>query len=214
MRQMMLADHDLDVYAKIVRAAENFNDATYPGFIVLGEFEQLDVDDQSFHIADVRDDDGFHAYAVDGRAARRDFHALRNLDPLVNALILRSDKIAAAPDVELADHGRVSPLEHFDDLAVGLPASLNAGDLDEDAVAMHRPARGRNRNVDVAFDAFHGAIGDQETIAVAMHVETAGGILARFGGDGVLGAQLDEVAAFGEARECGFEVGARSALGS
>ena len=80
---------------------------------------------------------------------------------------------------------------------------------------MHRAARGGNRNVDVAFDAFHGAVGNQEAKAVAMHVETAGGILARFGGDGVLaGAQLDQVAAIGEAREGCFEVAAGSAFGA
>src|SRR5260370_42016279 len=93
MRQVMLADHDLDVHAEIVRAAEDFNYAAYSGFVVLGEFEQLDVDDQAFHIAGVCDDDGLDAHAVNWRAAGRACHALGNFDPLSNGFILPSDNI-------------------------------------------------------------------------------------------------------------------------
>src|SRR5260370_20754476 len=90
MRQGMLADHDLDVHAEISMAAEDCHYAAYSGFVVLGKFEQLDVDDQAFHIGDVCDDDGLDAHAVNWRAARSDFPALANIDPLVNTFIPRS----------------------------------------------------------------------------------------------------------------------------
>ena len=130
MRQVVLANHDLDVNAEIVRPAKDFDHAAYRGLIACGVFEQLDVDDESVHIADVRDTDRLHADAVDGRAAGRRFHPIGNLDPLANTLILRGDEVPAAPEVELAYHGRMSALQDLDDFAVGPAVSLDAGDLD------------------------------------------------------------------------------------
>ena len=74
---------------------------------------------------------------------------------------------------------------------------------------------GVGRDVDVAGDAFDGTVGDQEAVAVAVHVEAADGELAAAGGDGVLaGAQLDEVAARDQARERGFQFLRVVALGA
>src|SRR5580700_4064488 len=106
-------------------------------------------------------------------------------------------------------------LEHFDDLAIGAAAGFDAGNADQYAVAVHGFAGGFRRKEDIALDAFERLFGDQEAIAIAMHVEAADGEFARAGGyDVVSGAELDEVAARGEAGKRGFETFAARALGA
>jgi hypothetical protein len=123
--------------------------------------------------------------------------------------------VAAAVEAELANHRGMGPLKYFDDLAIGAAAGLDAGDADEDAVAVHGFAGGFGWKEDVALDAFERLFGDKEAVAIAMHVEAADGEFARACGDHVVsGAQLDEVAAGRETGERGFETFAARAFGA
>src|SRR5206468_2708905 len=55
MRKVVLANDDFDVYAEIVRIAEDLDD-TADGFLAfLGKFEQLDIDDHAVELFHGRD---------------------------------------------------------------------------------------------------------------------------------------------------------------
>ena len=70
------------------------------------------------------------------------------------------------------------------------------------------------RQEDVAGDALDGPLGDQEAVAVAMHLQAADGKFAAARGDGVVaGAQLDQVAAGDQTGQRGLQVRAAVALG-
>ena len=51
-RQMMLADDDLDIDAEIVRAAEDLDHAADGAAALLRKFEQLDIDDHAVQLFD------------------------------------------------------------------------------------------------------------------------------------------------------------------
>src|SRR5713101_3618059 len=171
----MLADHDLDVDAEIVRTAEDLDDAAYGGLAPFRILEKFHVDDQAFHLGHFRDGDGLDADAVGGLAGGGNFHALGDLDPLLNALVVRGDEVPRAPDMEFADHGGMGPRQHLENFSIGAAIGLDAGDPHQGAVAVHGAARGTGGDVDIALDAFDGTIRNQEAVAVAMHVEAAGG---------------------------------------
>jgi hypothetical protein len=123
----------------------------------------------------------------------------RNLDPLVNPVVVRDDVLAAAADPELADHRWMGAAQHLDDLAVGAAVRLDPRDADHHAVAVHRLLGGVGRDENVARESLDGTLGNQEAVAIAMHLEAADRELARARGDGVMaGTQFDEVAAGGE----------------
>ena len=90
------------------------------------------------------------ADAVDRGAGGRELHALGDLDPLLDALVVRHHVLAAPADVEFADHGGVGALEHLDDLAIGAAVGLDARDAHHHAVAVHGLFGRFGRNEDVA----------------------------------------------------------------
>ena len=54
-REVMLANDDLDVDAEIAGTAENFDDASGGGSAAAGKLQHLDVDDGAVEFVDVRD---------------------------------------------------------------------------------------------------------------------------------------------------------------
>src|SRR6266571_5559750 len=109
----MLADHDLDVDAEIVRTAEDLDDAADGGLAAFRILEKLHVDDQAFHLGYFRDGDRLDADAVGGLAGGGNLHALGDLDPLLNALVVRGDEVPLATDVEFANYRGMGPRQHF-----------------------------------------------------------------------------------------------------
>ena len=111
MRQVVLADDDLDVHAEIVGVAEDLDHAAHGGCAALAELEQLDVDD---HAVQVRRRSRPWAGSTPMRSTaarrRRNLHAVGDLDPLLDAVVVRDHVAAAAADAELADHGGVRAL--------------------------------------------------------------------------------------------------------
>ena len=84
-------------------------------------------------------------------AAGGKFHALGNLDPLVDAVVLRHHVLAAPADAEFAHHGGMGALQHLDDFAIGAPAGFDARDAHQHAVAVHGLLAPIGRNEDVAW---------------------------------------------------------------
>ena len=144
-RQVVLADDDFDVHAEIVGVAEDLDHAADRSGAALGVLEQLDVDDHAVEFFDRGDLRGGSTPMRSGlRRGGRNLHAVGDLDPLLQALVVRDHVSAAAADAELADHGGVGALQDLDDFAVGAAAGLDAGDADHHAVAVHgllRPNR-------------------------------------------------------------------------
>ena len=128
---------------------------------------------------------------------------------------MRHHILPAPANAEFADHGQVRALQHLDDFAIGASAGFDACDADHHAVAVHGFFSRFRRQEHIALDAFEGTVGNQEAVAVAVHVHAADGeFAAARGGRVVAGAQLDEIAAGGQSGERGFQLGARFTPGA
>src|SRR5579863_9224778 len=174
----MGADGDLDVDPEIVGAAQHFDDAAHGALTVGFVLQKFGVDDHAVEVGGVLDVVALTADAVGRGGQGRDGHVLGNLDPVLDALVVRDDEEALAGDAEFADYRRVSPAQNPDDLAVGLAVALDAEDVDDGAVAVHGAGRLTFGQEDVAAETFNGAVGNQEAVAVAVQADAAGGVLA------------------------------------
>ena len=196
MRKLVLADDDLHIHAEIVGPAEDLDHAARLVFVI----QQLHVHNHAVQLFDGRGLRRLHADAVDRRAGGRELHPLGDLDPLLDAVVVRDHVLAAAPDAEFAHHRGMGALEHLDNLAIRAAVRFDARDADHHAVAVHGRFRGFARDENVSRNAFHGPVGNQESVTVPVHVEPSHREFAAAGGDGVMpGAQLDQVAARGQA---------------
>src|ERR1035437_2081550 len=159
--QVVLADDDLHVDAKIVGVAEDFDHAADRGRAALGILQHFDVDHHAVQFGDARHVGRGHPDAVErGGAGGREFHAVRDIDPLMNPAIGGHHVAAAPADFEFADHGGMGALQHLDDVAIGAAAGLDARDAHDHAVAMHGLFGGFGGNEDVAGDAWNRTFGD------------------------------------------------------
>ncbi len=97
-------------------------------------------------------------------------------------------------------------------LAVGAAIALDAADANHHAIAVHRLGCSFLGNIDVAFKPGDGAIGNDESVAVAMDAQSAGGEFpGRSGGDIMARFCFDDFAAIGEPLQLGFELRPRDA---
>src|ERR1019366_2429999 len=159
--QVVLADDDLHVDAEIVGVAEDFDHAAHRRRAALGVLQQFDVDYHAFQLGDRIHLARGHPDAVHrGGPGGREFHAVGDLDPLVDPVVGGHHVAAAAADFELADHGGVSALQHLDDIAVGAAAGLDARDAHDHAVAVHGLLGRFRGDEDVAVDARNRTFGD------------------------------------------------------
>src|SRR5271165_6232795 len=117
MRDVMLPNHDFDVDAKIVRAAEDLNHAANRLIAVFGELDNLNVDHHAIEIFGRVHLDWSHSDAIAIQRGRRDFHAFRNQDPLTNSLVMRRYKVSALANAKLAHDGLVRAAKDLDDCA-------------------------------------------------------------------------------------------------
>ena len=210
MRDMMLADDDLDVDAEVVRMPQHFDHAPRGVAAIFREFENLDVDDHAIKIVGAGDVDRFHADAVAALGRCGQFHALGDVDPLIDSLVVRNDIRAAFTDLELADHREMSAPQDLDNLAVSPAIALDARDMDYYAVAVHSGLRGIAWDVDIAAKSFDGTVGNEEAVPVAMHIQAADGVLAaEAGGYEMAGAHFHQVATLGQAIQRGIHIVAR-----
>jgi hypothetical protein len=202
MGDVMLADHHLDVNAEVVRVPEHFNHAPHGVIVILGKLENLAVHDHPVQIRGPMYFDRRRAHTILRGALLGNLQTVRDLDPLADAVVVRDHERAASLHPELAHHLRVCSPQHPDDLAIGAPIALDSSNTHQHAVAVHSLLRRFGRNKDVPPNAFNRLIGNQEAVAVAMHVQPAGRILpADPRGDIVTRAQLYQLAPFSVAVE-------------
>ena len=153
-----------------------------------------------------------HANPVATRAGRRRLQPGRNLDPLLYAFVVGRHEVAVGAHAELADAGWVRACQDSNDLALGPAVGAGASDAYQNAVAVHGVVGGAGGNEDVAAQALTREIGNQEAVAIAVHLEAAGSEFAGLaGGDVLPAAQFDQVAARGEARQRALKFLARRA---
>ena len=165
---MVLANDDFDVHAEVVGVADDFDDAARAALTALRELEDFGIHDHAVEFFGREGLGGDGADAVLGGRGG-DFEPCGDIDPGGDAVVMGDDDIAAAARAKLADDGGVRAFEDLEDAALGAAGGIRAGDADQHAVAVHGLRGGGRGEVDVALDAFDGAIGDDEAEAIAVH---------------------------------------------
>ena len=208
-RQVVLADHDFDIDAEIVRVSQDLNDAADGVAPLLGKLDDLDVDDHAVEVGDLGGVEGLRAHAVRRRGTRRALEAVGNEDPLLDALVVRDHEIGFGLHAEFAHHGGVGSPQDAHDFGLGAAVAADPAETHQDAIAVHGFGCCLGRDEDVAAQGLDGVVRNHEAVAVAVHLEAAGGEFAAAAGDHVLaGIELDQIAARGQARQRLFEFGA------
>ena len=210
-REVVLADHHLDVDAEIVGIAEDFDDATDGRLEGRGPAGDLDIDDQALQIVVVEVRCGLGAEGAMGGCVARlggELIAAGDDDVLRHALVKGDDDVAGvaagAGIVERPDDGGVAALDDAGDAAGTAAIGFGRVEFDEHLIALHGAVDFGGRNKDVFGHA--GRLldsGADEAEAVAVQVETAGEEVVAAAGrarDGpVIAVEVGELAAHGEA---------------
>ncbi len=124
-------------------------------------------------------------------------------------------KVSTLANPKLANHGLVRAAQDLDDFAVGAAILFDSRDVHHHAVAVHGRLRRLARDVDVAAQAFDRMVGNQKSVAIAMHVQAANRVFAAEAGDHkVTGANFDELAALNQAVESVLQFIARCNAGA
>ena len=123
---MILADDDLDINAEIAGRAQNLNHTAHRAFTVFRVLQQLDVYDHAVELRRIGHSQRLGTDAVDPFSRSGDRQVFRNLDPVVQAVVMRNHQKPVAAHLELANHGRMRPLQNLDDFAIRAAASLDA----------------------------------------------------------------------------------------
>ncbi len=213
-RDMMLADHDLDVHAEIIRIAENLDHAPHRIVATLWEFEDLDIHDHAVHVFRAGHRHRFCTYTIGVFVRFGDLHAGDDFDPLLDTIVERDHVVAPAAGAELAHHGGVRAFENAHDLAVSAAVRLDPQDPDDHAVTVHGLRCRIPGYEDVALYEFERPVGDEKPVAVAMHFQATHCVFAAQPGDDVVaGFCFDKVGAVNQAVQGAFELVALVALG-
>ncbi len=100
-------------------------------------------------------------------------------------------------------------MQHLDDLAFGAAIGPGVRDAADGAVSIHRAARIVAADVEVALHAGNRAVGNEETVSIAVDADAPGDELPALRcGDVMLIGELDQIAAPGETVDGGFDRGA------
>jgi hypothetical protein len=198
MRQVMLADDDLNIYAEITGATENFDDAPGGRCAAARKLQDFDVDDGAVEFSDVgnaalmfwscaiRRSGGRQAEFL--RELRSQLVAGKNFDGVLHTGVVGQDVVAALAEAEEADDTGMGAVENANNAAFGaLRAGACAGakDFGEDVVAVHGVLDGVAGDKDVTGVLWGGDIGDDEAVAVMVEDEAAGEFVAAGGGLGL-----------------------------
>ncbi len=202
-REMMLADHDLDIDAEIVLIAQNFNDTSDAVFAVLREFEHLDIDDHAVEVLDRLDFQRSRpdtvAHPVCRGTLRRHLHAFRNLNPLLNAIVRRNHKVAAFSNPELTHDRDMSTTQNPNDLTLGTAFVCKPRDVYQRPIPVHAFRGFAGRKKHIALHVIERLIGNQKTEPVAMNGEPPAHIFGiRTDGYEVTRAKFNQLAFVGE----------------
>ena len=214
--QVVLADDDFDVDAEVVGAAEDLDDAA-DGASSRPWGTRGSRRPRSCRRGPAGEETAAGAAPMrSGRGRRGNFQPVGDVDPAADAVVVRDDEVAVAarrwnsPTTVGWARLRIRTISP----SARPPGSMRVMRARTRSPCMACEAEEGARKMSPC-DAFDGAVGDDEAVAVAVHVEAAGGVLAGVGGgDVVAGLELDEVAAGGEAVEDGFQLVAHGAVGA
>jgi hypothetical protein len=180
--ELMLTDHHFDVDAEVIGIAEDFDDATDGRSRGSRPAGDLNVDNEAFEVVIVC---GCCRFASDD--AMRSFHSLfsgyflaaGDDDVLRHAIVKWNEPVArfaiGSGVVKDADDSRIATLEDAGDASETATVGAGRGEFDEDFIALHGAVDliGRDKDV-IVFCCSLTRIGADETVAVAMEIETAG----------------------------------------
>jgi adenosine/AMP kinase len=121
------------------------------------------------------------------------FHTIRDLDPLLDAVVGGHNEVAALADSELTDDRDVRSPQNAHDFAFRPALVTNSRDVNQHAVAVHSLCGFARRKKDIALDAFYRLIGYYEPEPVPVHGKAARGVLAVAAHDNIMsGAELHQ----------------------
>ena len=168
-RQVVLADDDLDIHAEIVLVAEDLDHAPARALGGRRPVGDLDVDDQAFEVVPLAAAGFFAKDAIAlllalarglGAArlcaqagslfAARPLHPARDDDLLGDLFVHRGDEVVSRAVVKCADDRGIAAAEHAQNAAFGAAVVLLAAEFDQHLVAMHGRADGLRVDEDVA----------------------------------------------------------------
>ena len=126
-RHVMLADDDLDIDAEIVRVGPRTS-MTRPT-----AFSPAPANSSISTLTIMPSRSSTDRISAGSRRRGRlltrrlgNLHAFGDLDPLLDAVVVRHDEAAVASEHELADDGGVGAAQDLDDVAVGSAVALDA----------------------------------------------------------------------------------------
>ncbi len=137
MRKMMFADDDLDVDAEVIRVAEDFDDSPDRRLSAFRELEHFHIDDDAVQFFRALELPRLYSHPIDRATLRRQFHSLRNRDPLLDPIVGRHHKVASFADAKFADDGEVSASQNADQLSFRPAFAAAPRDVYECAIAVH-----------------------------------------------------------------------------
>ena len=166
-RQVVLAQRDLDLHPRVGVAAQHLDDAGDGLALRRRLLDDLDDDDVA----------GLRLAAVAGG----------HQQVLVDAPVLGDDEADAVLLVQPADDAAVGALQHVDDLALGAAAAVDAGPAHRRAVAVQRLVQLARAEEDVGA----AVLGNEEAVAVRMALDDAGDEV-ELGDDAELALAVDQ----------------------
>ena len=137
-RDVMRADHNLNVDAEIIGVTQNLDDPANRPVAVAAVVENLRRDDKAFEIFSGMRFQGRRAHTVHARTALGDRETVRNSNPLPNPFVMRNHVITAAARAEFADHRWMRAAQDLHDVAMRAAVGIDARDPGDHTIAVHR----------------------------------------------------------------------------
>ena len=187
--QMVLADHDFNIQAKIIFVAQYLDYTSARILRSRRPVGDLDINHNVFQIVWPGALYFFTQHAMHALLSLFFLGVIAGLfrklksrgddDLLRDFLINRRHIVVAVGIVEEADYGGMGAMERAHDATLGATIGTNSGDFDQHAIAVHRRTDGRRRDENISGQASLQAFIEQARVgydkaeAVAMHAQAA-----------------------------------------
>src|SRR5215831_4290719 len=123
---MVLANHDLNVDAEIVRMSQTLDHPARRSMSAVSKIQKLDIHYHAFELIHRLHSEGRDPDPVERRSAGfRNRHSFRNIDPLLNTFVVRLHVASASTNAELPDHRWMRAPQDFDYLPIGAASRLD-----------------------------------------------------------------------------------------
>ncbi len=146
-RQVVLADDDLHIHAKVVFKAQDLDDLALGRLARRGPVGDLHIYDHALKVVPLAAlcliaQHAMLAVAVVAAVVRRILQPVRDHDVFADLLVHRRHVVGAPAVVEGPHNGRMGPPSHLDDATLGPPVAADLPQLHHHQVAMHGQADG------------------------------------------------------------------------